>query len=151
MTTNKKYKLIKTYPGYEILGAIAYKSGEYYYVVNPDKSISENYIKQLPRVIENNPEYWEWIITKNKLLNKYLEVTKKPFADIGSMYNSDVAEKCIKIADDYAIEFLIWASQFALLRFDDDNWQVTGLAEFGFTKTVTTKEILEQFKKEKGL
>jgi hypothetical protein len=135
MTPNKKYKLIKTYPGYEILGAIAYKSGEYYYVVNPDKSISENYIKQLPRVIENNPEYWEWIITKNKLLNKYLEVTKKPFADIGSMYNSDVAEKCIKIADDYAIEFAEW-----FIDTDDK-----------FVEQFTVTELLEIFKKEKGL
>lgn len=55
------------------------------------------------------------------------------------------------IADDYAIEFLIWASQFALQRFDEDRWQVLGLKDFGFTKTVSTKEILEEFKKEKGL
>jgi hypothetical protein len=139
MTTNKKYKLIKTYPGYEILGAIAYKSGEYYYVVNPDKSISENYIKQLPRVIENNPEYWEWIITKNKLLNKYLEVTKKPFADIGSMYNYDVAEKCIKIADDYAIEFNSWMKKVDTQE-NAEKW-------FGYTD----KDMLNIFKKEKGL
>ena len=108
MKENKKYKLIKTYPGYEILGAMAYQSGEYYYVVNPDKSISENYIKQLTKVIENNPEYWEWIITENKLLNKYLEATKKPFADIGSMYDVDTAEECEVIADEFAIGFAEW-------------------------------------------
>lgn len=56
-----------------------------------------------------------------------------------------------KLTDEYAIEFLIWASQFALQRFDEDKWQVLGLADFGFTKTVSTKEILEEFKKEKGL
>lgn len=55
------------------------------------------------------------------------------------------------IADNYAIEFLIWASQFALQRFDEDRWQVLGLKDFGFTKTVSTKEILEEFKKEKVL
>lgn len=58
--------------------------------------------------------------------------------------------ECEKIADTYAIEFLIWASQFALQRFDEDRWQVLGLADFGFTKTVSTKEILEEFKKEKN-
>jgi hypothetical protein len=114
MKENKKYKLIKIYPGYEILGAIAYQSGEYYYVVNPDKSISENYIKQLPKVIENNPEYWEWIITENKLLNKYLEATKKPFADIGSMYDVDIAEKCVEVADEFAIGFAEWITQAEL-------------------------------------
>lgn len=60
-------------------------------------------------------------------------------------------DECEQIADEYAIEFLIWASQFALQRFDEDKWQVLGLAAFGFTKTVSTKEILEEFKKEKGL
>ena len=59
--------------------------------------------------------------------------------------------QCVQIADDYAIEFLIWASQFELQRFNEDRWQVLGLEAFGFTKTVSTKEILEQFKKEKGL
>jgi hypothetical protein len=54
-------------------------------------------------------------------------------------------------ADEFAIEFLIWASQFGLQRFDSDRWQVLGLEDFGFGKTVSTKEILEQFKKEKGL
>ena len=135
MTENKKYKLIKTYPGYEILGAMAYQSGEYYYVVNPDKSISENYIKQSSRIIENNPEYWEWIITENKLLNKYLEATKKPFADIGSMYDVDIAEKCIKIADDYATEFAEWVLNKAL----------------GESGLELKDDTLDKFKKEKGL
>jgi hypothetical protein len=61
------------------------------------------------------------------------------------------AKNNVKIADDYAIDFLIWASQFALQRFNEDRWQVLGLMDFGFTKTVSTREILEEFKKEKGL
>jgi hypothetical protein len=60
-------------------------------------------------------------------------------------------DDCEKIADEYAIDFLIWASQFALQRFDKDRWQVLGLMDFGFTKTVSTREILEEYKKEKGL
>jgi len=138
MKENKKYKLIKTYPGYEILGAMAYQSGEYYYVLNPDKSISENYIKQLPRVIENNPEYWEWIITENKLLNKYLEATKKPFADIGSMYDVDIAEKCIEIADEFAIDFHQW------MRINDTKENADKYFHF------TDKDMLNEFKKENG-
>lgn len=51
--------------------------------------------------------------------------------------------------DNFAIEFLLWASQYQLQRFDDDKWQVLGLMDFGFTKTVSTREILEQFKKER--
>ena len=134
MTENKKYKLIKTYPGYEILGAMAYQSGEYYYIVNPDKSIGENYIKQLPKVIENNPEYWEWIITENKLLNKYLEATKKPFADIGSMYDVDIAEKCIEISDDFAIGFAMNISTHCNCELGND--------------TRSYKELLEIYKKD---
>lgn len=81
------------------------------------------------------------------LRERFSEFTKQE-----SWYKENYnAKECEQIADDYAIEFLIWASQFALQRFDEDRWQVLGLADFGFTKTVSTKEILEQFKKEKGL
>jgi hypothetical protein len=79
---------------------------------------------------------------------------KEKFQNVHSDYlplSNNQKNECIEIADNYAIEFLIWASQFALQRFDEDRWQVLGLADFGFTKTVSTKEILEQFKKEKGL
>lgn len=41
--------------------------------------------------------------------------------------------QCEKIADDYAIEFLDWAMQYTLIS------------------DMETKEILEEFKKEKGL
>lgn len=71
--------------------------------------------------------------------------------DANNNINDYVAEQCEQITDEFAIEFLIWASQFALQRFDEDRWQVLGLADFGFTKTVSTREILEQFKKQKGL
>ena len=146
MKENKKYKLIKTYPGYEILGAMAYQSGEYYYVVNPDKSIGENYIKQLPKVIENNPEYWEWIVTENKLLNKYLEATKKPFADIGSMYDIDTAEECVKVADEFAIGFAIWCDAL------QEKLPYLGIYEFNLQfGDKTVKELLEIYKEEKGL
>ena len=79
---------------------------------------------------------------------------KEKFQNVHSDYlplSNNQKNECIAIADNYAIEFLIWASQFALQRFDADRWQVLGLADFGFTKTVSTKEILEEFKKEKGL
>ena len=54
------------------------------------------------------------------------------------MYNSDVAEKCIKIADDYAIEFAEWISK---QKYNLDFW----------VRDNQTKNLLEIFKKEKGL
>ena len=57
----RKFKLIKTYPGYQILGAIAYQQDEYYIVINPDGSISNTYIRLYANMIENQPEYWEEI------------------------------------------------------------------------------------------
>ena len=78
------------------------------------------------------------------ILNRVFE-RPKPF------FISRDVDDILTIKDDFAIEFLIWASQFALQRFDEDRWQVLGLKDFGFTKTVSTKEILEEFKKEKRL
>ena len=63
---NRKFKLIKTYPGYQILGAIAYKQDEYYIVINPDGSISNTYTRLYKNIVENQTEYWE-LITKKKL------------------------------------------------------------------------------------
>tara|TARA_R110000868_G_scaffold404243_2_gene682200 strand:+ start:83 stop:490 length:408 start_codon:yes stop_codon:yes gene_type:complete len=135
MKEYKKYKLIKTYPGYEVLGAIAYQSGEYYYILSNSNGILG---KQMLKVIEDNPEYWELIIVKNKLLNEYLEATKKPFADIGSMYDVDIAEGCIVIANEFAIGFGEWLS-----KSDGFIWLIKG--------TLSLRELLEIYKKEKGL
>ncbi len=85
-----------------------------------------------------------------KLVEKIQQSNSGKPDDYSKIY-SPTAEVIEQIADDYAIEFLIWASQFALQRFEADRWQVLGLADFGFTKTVSTREILEEFKKEKGL
>jgi hypothetical protein len=72
---------------------------------------------------------------------------------LSNTYDKDIAEdnamECEKVADDYAIEFSEWcASKYMKLHsvwcpiFGDqrnkDNWK-------------TTKDLLEQFKKEKGL
>jgi hypothetical protein len=85
------------------------------------------------------------------LKEKFMKLIEIPFKDKGVYIDINKVEECEKIADDYAIEFLIWASQFALQRFNEDRWQVLGLMDFGFTKTVSTREILEEYKKEKGL
>jgi hypothetical protein len=54
----------------------------------------------------------------------------KPF-DSGECMEFHMAEECEKIADDYAIEFAEWL--------------------FDVSRIGTTKELLEIFKKEKGL
>jgi len=83
--------------------------------------------------------------------NRHLDVSEELGTYLVKSVFLDGAEYQREKQDEFAIEFLIWASQFALQRFDDDRWQVLGLADFGFTKTVSTREILEEFKKEKEL
>lgn len=55
-----------------------------------------------------------------------------------------ITNKCIEIADDYAIEFL----DFAKNETDYDHWDT----KFDYKGVLyTSKELLEIFKKEKGL
>jgi hypothetical protein len=55
--------------------------------------------------------------------------------------------KFVKIADDYAIEFVEWLVRFGNVRATNGNWIIT----MDFNDPLTTKEALELFKKEKGL
>jgi hypothetical protein len=76
-------------------------------------------------------------MTQNKLLNEYLDITKKPLDDKGFLYDMDIAYKCVVIADDYAIEFADWIRGCKLKErsYDFDN----------------IEELLKTYKKEKGL
>jgi hypothetical protein len=73
-------------------------------------------------------------MTQNKLLNEFLDITRKPLNDKGFFYDMDIAYKCVKIADEFAIEFGKWI----LRNFND----------YGPNDE---KELLEIYKKEKGL
>jgi hypothetical protein len=55
------------------------------------------------------------------------------------------AKKCEIIADDFAIDFLEWCGKNEFTMFGDGNWR-TGLGLW-----FNTKELLEIYKKEKGL
>lgn len=60
-----------------------------------------------------------------------------------------VSHACEEIADDYAIEFSEWCTYYR-----DKNRNVYGdmlHAKSKYDETYTTKELLEIFKKEKGL
>ena len=59
----------------------------------------------------------------------------------------EVAEECEQIADDYAIEFAQWINSVSYRSFDG-NWYLTQIDE---DIKKTTEELLEIFKKEKGL
>ena len=60
--------------------------------------------------------------------------------------NSNKSNECIKIADDYAIEFAEWCNS------EEAEDLILDLILVGeLDKKPTTKQLLEQFKKEKGL
>jgi len=70
---------------------------------------------------------------------KYLIMTlKEKFSGILPWYsekdNSNKSNECVKIADDYAIEFAEWCNELRMHR-----------------QGYNSKELLEIFKKEKGL
>ena len=68
------------------------------------------------------------------LKEKFLELA---FAKISS---EELRDECVKIADDYAIEFAEWKDDFLSNRkIQFENY------------TKSTKELLEIFKKERGL
>lgn len=56
------------------------------------------------------------------------------------------AEVCEQIADNYAIEFAEWLYRYDNTRLPNGNW----IIKLGL-KPYTSKELLEIFKKEKGL
>ncbi len=58
------------------------------------------------------------------------------------------AKECEKIADDYAIEFGNWLDKNQCDRLTDGRWLSSII---NFNKSFTTEELLEIFKKEKGL
>ena len=74
-------------------------------------------------------------MTENKLLNRYLDIIKKPFPDKGFYYDVNTAEICEKIADEFAIGFAEWLN----------------VNSYKYPTKTTTKELLEIYKKEKGL
>ena len=57
-----------------------------------------------------------------------------------------LADESVKIADDYAIEFAEWLHRWDNTRLPNGNW----IIKLGL-KPYTSKEVLEIFKKEKGL
>ncbi len=72
-------------------------------------------------------------MTQNKLLNEFLDITRKPLNDKGFFYDMDIAYKCVKIADEFAIGFAYWCE-----------WRNDRAFK-------TYEELLEIYKKEKGL
>jgi len=66
---------------------------------------------------------------------------KQKFFDIYTSYykKSNELDKMVEVADDYAIEFAAWCFKLGVYEYLND------------FKNKTTKELLEIFKKEKGL
>lgn len=99
-------------------------------------------------IISTGPKTEEVLCEKCKE-NMTLKKKFKLPIDANNKINDYVADQCEKIADDYAIEFAEWCddSYFRMGRTnlwsDSTDWENN-------TK-LTTKEILEEFKKETGL
>ena len=76
-------------------------------------------------------------MTENKLLNEFLDINKKPLDERGYFYDMDIAYKSVEIADEFAIGFAIHISTHCNCELGND--------------TRSYKELLEIYKKEKGL
>lgn len=57
-----------------------------------------------------------------------------------------VNSNLVKIADEYAIEFIEWLGKFGNTRLNNGNW-IINLEH----KALTSKEVLDRFKKERNL
>jgi hypothetical protein len=67
---------------------------------------------------------------------KFMKLIEVPFKHKGVHIDMNKVEECEKIADDFAIDFAEWL----LIEPEDDSME-----------KCTTKELLEIYKKEKGL
>ena len=74
-------------------------------------------------------------MTENKLLNEFLDINKKPLDERGYFYDLDLAFRSVNIADEFAIGFAEWLNVNFKFDFTDNAF----------------KELLEIYKKEKGL
>ena len=75
------------------------------------------------------------------LKEKFGELIKIALNDEGFFYDTDKAEKCEQIADDYAIEYSKWirSNAFEVVK----GWMIED-------KFYTDEELLKEFKKQKG-
>lgn len=80
------------------------------------------------------------------LKEKFIKFTKKFSPNLGWRDDVEDANGCEKIADDYAIEFAEWLNTLEAKYLIEDLKLVGEL-----NKNPTAKELLEIFKKEKGL
>lgn len=80
-----------------------------------------------------------------KLKEKFIEPTKVPNIKGIWVEDLDAAKQCEKIADDYAIEFAEWTDYLGYVLVDN------GWVSFSDDNPKNTQELLEIFKKEKGL
>jgi hypothetical protein len=69
------------------------------------------------------------------LKEKFMKLIEIPFKDKGVYIDINKIEQCEKIADEFAIEFLNWYAMYG-------SW---------IKENLTSKELLEIYKKEKGL
>ena len=74
-------------------------------------------------------------MTENKLLNEFLDINKKPLDKRGYFYDLDLAYRSVNITEDFAIGFGEYLDSLTSEDMGD----------------LSIKELLEIYKKEKGL
>jgi hypothetical protein len=88
-------------------------------------------------------------MTENKLLNEFLNINKKPLKDRGYFYDLDLAFKNVVIADEFAIGFAEWKDKYCIYY---DGWNIRIPLGYKYSDGgYSNKELLEIYKKEKGL
>ena len=85
------------------------------------------------------------------LKEKFIKFTKKFSPNLGWRDDVEDATECEKIADDYAIEFATFIDNKYYQHKYENNKYAESEQDFTYGKTYTIKELLEIFKKEKGL
>lgn len=84
-----------------------------------------------------------------KLTEKIAEAILVPIGDQGFYIDWDKVEECQKIADNYAIDFAEWCDNNYFRMGNTSIW--SDCTNWEDNIKITTKELLEMYKKEKGL
>jgi hypothetical protein len=122
----KKFKLIKEYPGSPKLGQIALpytdsKNAVAHYIVDRNDKKDCNFIALSKKWVENQPEYWEEVLSVNEMMAKTKSISE-----------------AVELLEKISIQFANWSMSA----------NVTKNAEQYFH--FSDKDMFDAFKKENG-
>ena len=71
--------------------------------------------------------------------------------DLGRNEIEETKEQCVEIADEFAIDFAEWCAYYQIGKVGENLWISHLLKMANHYETYTFKQLLNKFKKEKGL